>query len=86
MPLIGSHILEGGGKRIRPLLLILSARASGYEGPADVLLASLIEWIHAATLLHDDVLDEADLRRETPTVDLPPLNQASDEIRLAGLV
>lgn len=68
MPLIGSHILEGGGKRIRPLLLILSARASGYEGPADVLLASLIEWIHAATLLHDDVLDEADLRRETPTV------------------
>jgi octaprenyl-diphosphate synthase len=65
---MSSYILEGGGKRVRPLLLILSARASGYEGPDDVLVASLIEWIHAATLLHDDVLDEADVRRERPTV------------------
>ena len=68
VPLIGTHILRGGGKRIRPLLLILSARASGYEGSKEVVFAYLTEWIHAATLLHDDVLDEADLRRDRPTV------------------
>ena len=68
VPLIGTHILRGGGKRIRPLLLILTARASGYKGSEEVRLASLTEWIHAATLLHDDVLDEADLRRDQPTV------------------
>jgi octaprenyl-diphosphate synthase len=68
VPLIGTHILRGGGKRIRPLLLMLTARASGYEGSEEVMLASLTEWIHAATLLHDDVLDEADLRRDQPTV------------------
>lgn len=68
VPLIGAHILRGGGKRIRPLLLILSARASGYEGSEEVVFASLTEWIHAATLLHDDVLDQADMRRDRPTV------------------
>ena len=64
---IGAYILRHG-KRIRPLLLILSAKASGYQGEDEVGLACLIEWIHAATLLHDDVLDEADLRRQKPTV------------------
>ncbi len=64
---VSAHILNSGGKRIRPLLLILSARAGGYTGRDDVLLASLIEYIHTATLLHDDVVDHADLRRGRKT-------------------
>jgi len=62
-----AHILSSGGKRIRPLLLILSARAAGYAGRDDVVLASLIECVHTATLLHDDVVDHADLRRGRKT-------------------
>lgn len=62
-----AHILSGGGKRIRPLLLILSARTAGYHGRDDVVLASLIEYIHTATLLHDDVVDHADVRRGRKT-------------------
>lgn len=58
---IGASILRDGGKRMRPLLLLLSAGMAGYQGPDDVILASLVESIHAATLLHDDVLDEAHL-------------------------
>ena len=65
--LVSAHIFSSGGKRIRPLLLILSARLAGYTGCFDILLASLIEYIHTATLLHDDVIDHADLRRGTAT-------------------
>ncbi len=64
---ISDHILNGGGKRIRPLLLILCARLCGYVHKNDLILGSLIEFIHTATLLHDDVLDEADLRRGQQT-------------------
>ena len=60
---VAGHILSSGGKRIRPLLLLLCARLCGYTGRDDMLLASLVEYIHTATLLHDDVVDEADLRR-----------------------
>ncbi len=60
---IGEHLLLSGGKRLRPLLLILSARACGYTGEAHISMASLIEFIHTATLLHDDVVDRAELRR-----------------------
>lgn len=60
---VAAHILNSGGKRIRPLLLVLSARLCGYTGKDDIILGSLIEFIHTATLLHDDVVDEADLRR-----------------------
>ena len=65
--IVSSHILSSGGKRIRPLLLILSARLAGYAGPHDALLAGMIEYIHTATLLHDDVVDHADLRRGKQT-------------------
>lgn len=65
---IASYMLEQRGKRLRPLLVLLSAKACGYEGDDDVSLACFVEWIHAATLLHDDVLDEAALRRGQPTV------------------
>lgn len=60
---VAAHILNSGGKRVRPLLLLLSARLCGYTGREHYQLGSLIEFIHTATLLHDDVVDEADIRR-----------------------
>jgi octaprenyl-diphosphate synthase len=63
IPLIGKHLVEGGGKRIRPLLLILSAEIAGYKGDARLTLGGIIESIHTASLLHDDVVDAAEVRR-----------------------
>jgi octaprenyl-diphosphate synthase len=60
---VAAHILNSGGKRIRPLLLLLSARLCGYAGNEHHQLGSLVEFIHTATLLHDDVVDDADVRR-----------------------
>jgi octaprenyl-diphosphate synthase len=60
---VAAHILSGGGKRVRPLLLLLSARLCGYVGTEHHQLGSIVEFIHTATLLHDDVVDDADLRR-----------------------
>ena len=60
---VAAHILSSGGKRVRPLLLLLSARLCGYAGREHYQLGSLVEFIHTATLLHDDVVDEADIRR-----------------------
>jgi octaprenyl-diphosphate synthase len=63
IPLIGKHILDGGGKRLRPLILILSSELAGYRGDDRLTLAGIIESIHTASLLHDDVVDGADKRR-----------------------
>jgi octaprenyl-diphosphate synthase len=63
IPLIGKHLIDSGGKRLRPLLLILSADISGFKGEARLDLAGIIESIHAASLLHDDVVDAAEVRR-----------------------
>ena len=60
---IGQYIREGGGKRIRPALLLLGCRLCGYRGERAILLASVVEFIHTATLLHDDIIDEAVTRR-----------------------
>jgi len=60
---IGRYIREGGGKRVRPALLLLASRLSGYRGERAVVLAATVEFIHAATLLHDDIIDEATTRR-----------------------
>ena len=60
---IGRYIHEGGGKRIRPALLLLACRMCGYRGDRAILLASVVEFIHTATLLHDDIIDEATVRR-----------------------
>jgi octaprenyl-diphosphate synthase len=60
---IAEYIIGSGGKRLRPMLVVLAARACGYEGGHHVTLAAVIEFIHTATLLHDDVVDESDLRR-----------------------
>jgi octaprenyl-diphosphate synthase len=64
--LVGRHIMGSGGKRLRPLLLIFSARLCGYDGNHDANLAVAFEFIHAASLLHDDVVDHTELRRNRP--------------------
>ena len=63
---IGEYLRAGGGKRIRPALLLLAAKLLGYEGTGAVKLASVVEIIHTATLVHDDIIDEAQTRRGRP--------------------
>ena len=74
---LGYYIVSGGGKRIRPMIAVLAARAVGYEGNAHVTIAALIEFIHTATLLHDDVVDESDMRRGKATANAAFGNAAS---------
>jgi octaprenyl-diphosphate synthase len=74
---VGGHILGSGGKRIRPVLLMLCARLVGYSGSRHIALASAVEFIHTATLLHDDVVDGAGLRRGTPSANSVWGNQAA---------
>ena len=62
------HVVEGGGKRLRPILVLLSAKACGYEGSDAHTLAAVVELIHVASLVHDDVLDEATIRRGRETL------------------
>ena len=64
---VGEYIISSGGKRLRPALVVLSARALGYGGTHHHTLAAVVEFIHTATLLHDDVVDESDLRRGRAT-------------------
>ncbi|MFI4962565.1 MAG: polyprenyl synthetase family protein [Legionellales bacterium] len=64
---LSKHIVESGGKRLRPLLVLLASNACGYKGDAHIYLAATIEFIHTATLLHDDVVDESTLRRGRQT-------------------
>ncbi|MBW8749649.1 MAG: polyprenyl synthetase family protein, partial [Acidobacteria bacterium] len=64
---IGRYLIAGGGKRIRPLLLLLSAKALGFEGESRIRLGSVVEMLHTATLVHDDIIDEADTRRGRPS-------------------
>jgi len=63
---IAGHILFSGGKRLRPLLMVLSARLCGYDGNHEKTFSTIFEYLHAATLLHDDLVDEATLRRGKP--------------------
>jgi octaprenyl-diphosphate synthase len=63
IPTIGDYIRNGGGKRIRPAVLLMAARMAGYTGERAVLYASVLEFIHTATLVHDDIIDESELRR-----------------------
>ncbi|ORU91055.1 MAG: octaprenyl diphosphate synthase [Cycloclasticus sp. symbiont of Poecilosclerida sp. N] len=74
---IGFHIVNSGGKRLRPMLVALSACALGYEGKQHTTLAAVIEFIHTATLLHDDVVDESDMRRGDETANAIWGNAAS---------
>ena len=74
---ISSYLVEAGGKRLRPLLVLLCAKACGYEGRDHIKLAAIIEFLHTAMLLHDDVVDESDLRRGRKTVNAAWGNPAS---------
>lgn len=74
---IAEYIINSGGKRLRPILLLLVANALNYQGNQHYVLAAVIEFIHTATLLHDDVVDESDLRRSKPTANAVFGNAAS---------
>ena len=74
---LGEYIISSGGKRLRPALVLLAARASGYAGDKHHLLAAIIEFIHTATLLHDDVVDESTMRRGQETANTVWGNDAS---------
>jgi len=73
---IAHHIIDSGGKRLRPLLVLLVSRALRYQGDKHLLLAALIEFMHTSTLLHDDVVDESSLRRGKPTANSQWSNQS----------
>ena len=74
---VAHYIVAGGGKRLRPLLVLLAARACGYDGRRHVEAAAIVEFIHTATLLHDDVVDGSDLRRGRDTANAVFGNEAS---------
>ncbi|OQW91291.1 MAG: octaprenyl diphosphate synthase [Beggiatoa sp. IS2] len=74
---LGYYIISSGGKRLRPMLLLLSARAFNYDGSYHINLATVIEFIHTATLLHDDVVDASELRRGQQTANSVWGNEAS---------
>ncbi|MBP9155991.1 MAG: polyprenyl synthetase family protein, partial [Xanthomonadales bacterium] len=74
---VAEHIVSGGGKRLRPMLVLLAAGATGYRGTQHHQAAAVIEFIHTATLLHDDVVDESDLRRGRRTANSVFGNAAS---------
>ena len=77
IPQLAGHIVAAGGKRLRPLLTLASARMCGYAGRRHIALAASVEFIHTATLLHDDVVDESDLRRGLASANAVWGNKAS---------
>ncbi len=77
IPQLAGHIIAAGGKRLRPTLTLAAARLCGYKGERHIALAACVEFIHTATLLHDDVVDESDLRRGLATANNVWGNQAS---------
>jgi len=77
IPEVTAHLIEAGGKRIRPMMTLAAARLCGYQGDAHIKLAATVEFIHTATLLHDDVVDESAQRRGRPTANLLWDNKSS---------
>ena len=77
IPQLAGHIIAAGGKRLRPMLTLGSARMCGYQGTRHFGLAASVEFIHTATLLHDDVVDESDLRRGSASANAVWGNKAS---------
>jgi len=77
IPEIAAHLFEAGGKRLRPILTLAAARLAGYEGDAHIKLAAVVEFIHTATLLHDDVVDESGRRRGRATANILWDNKSS---------
>ena len=88
---IAEYLREGGGKRIRPSLLLLSAHMLGYSGQGSIRLGAVVEMVHTATLVHDDIIDAADTRRGRPSANtqnlffpprLPPYSGGAAGVRL----
>lgn len=77
IPEVTAHLVEAGGKRLRPMLTLAAAKLCGYQGPYHINLAATVEFIHTATLLHDDVVDESGQRRGRPTANLLWDNKSS---------
>lgn len=77
IPQVTAHLVGAGGKRLRPMLVLAAARLCGYAGPFHIHLAATVEFIHTATLLHDDVVDESKQRRGRPTANLLWDNKSS---------
>ena len=77
IPEVTAHLVEAGGKRLRPMLVLAAARLCGYSGAHHLKLAATVEFIHTATLLHDDVVDESRQRRGRPTANLLWDNKSS---------
>ncbi|AWB49634.1 polyprenyl synthetase family protein [Gemmobacter aquarius] len=77
IPQVTAHLVEAGGKRLRPMLTLAAARLCGYDGDNHIKLAATVEFIHTATLLHDDVVDESQRRRGRPTANLLWDNKSS---------
>ena len=77
IPEVTKHLIDAGGKRLRPLLTLSAARLCGYDGPFHIHLAATVEFIHTATLLHDDVVDGSEQRRGRPTANLLWDNKSS---------
>lgn len=77
IPEVTAHLIDAGGKRLRPMLTLAAARMCGYDGPYHIHLAATVEFIHTATLLHDDVVDESQRRRGRPTANLLWDNKSS---------
>ncbi len=77
IPSIGHYLARGGGKRIRPSLVLLSSKLCGYEGERSITHSCLVEFIHTATLLHDDVVDASEMRRGSPSANAKWGNEAS---------
>ncbi|SEW30712.1 octaprenyl-diphosphate synthase [Aliiroseovarius sediminilitoris] len=77
IPEVTAHLVDAGGKRLRPMLTLAAAKLCGYRGPYHIHLAATVEFIHTATLLHDDVVDESGQRRGRPTANLLWDNKSS---------
>ena len=77
IPELAHHLIDSGGKRLRPMLTLAAARLCGYQGDGHVRLAASVEFMHTATLLHDDVVDESNLRRGKTAARLLWGNEAS---------
>lgn len=77
IPEVANHLISSGGKRLRPMLTLAAARLCGYAGENHVKLAASVEFMHTATLLHDDVVDESDMRRGKPAARMVWGNEAS---------
>ncbi len=77
IPEVAQHLIDSGGKRLRPMLTLAAARMCGYQGDRHITLAASVEFMHTATLLHDDVVDESDMRRGKQSARIVWGNQAS---------